>query len=99
MRSGRRRETPTMGVVVAVPDRRQLDLPPRSLVLPRNARRRGLLRERERPRRKVCLAEIQRSIRGLGRTFGLRSFGDSPTLAWWRGLVARHKQGFSREQP
>jgi hypothetical protein len=25
--------TPTMGVVVAVPDRRQLDLPPRSLVL------------------------------------------------------------------
>jgi hypothetical protein len=33
MRSGRRRETPTMGVVVAVPDRRQLDLPPRSLVL------------------------------------------------------------------
>ena len=32
-RSGRRRETPTMGVVVAVPDRRQLDLPPRSLVL------------------------------------------------------------------
>jgi hypothetical protein len=24
--------TPTMGVVVAVPDRRQLDLPPRSLV-------------------------------------------------------------------
>ena len=32
MRSGRRRETPAMGVVVAVPDRRQLDLPPRSLV-------------------------------------------------------------------
>jgi hypothetical protein len=25
--------TPTMGVVVAVPDRRQLDLPPRSLGL------------------------------------------------------------------
>src|SRR5829696_8443793 len=25
--------TPTMGVVVAVPDRRQLDLPPRSLIL------------------------------------------------------------------
>ena len=92
MRSGRRRETPTMGVVVAVPDRRQLDLPPRSLVLSRHARRRDLQRGMERPRRKVGFAQLQRPIRGL-RTFGLRSLRRQSDLPWWRGLVARHKQG------
>jgi hypothetical protein len=79
MRSGRRRETPTMGVVVAVPDRRQLDLPPRSLVLSPNARRRDFLRERERPSRRCASADSMTHPRP--RT-DLRRQSDS-------GLVAR----------
>lgn len=94
MRSGRRRETPTMGVVVAVPDRRQLDLPPRSLVL--FGTRVGV---------GSCGngAAAPQGVLGAAATTHPRSWADlwlrsaacggSPTLAWWRGLVARHKQG------
>ena len=41
----------------------------------------------------MCFAQIQRPVRGLGRTFGLRSLRRRPSLPWWRGLVARPKQG------
>ena len=92
MRSGRRRETPTMGVVVAVPDRRHLDLPPRSLVLSPNARPAWAPAGKGAAAPQVCFAQIQRPVRGLGRTFGPTAFG-GPSLPWWRGLVARPKQG------
>src|SRR5829696_1662909 len=91
--------TPTMGVVVAVPGRRQLDPPPRSLVLFSERAPAWPPAEKGAAAPQVCFAQLQRPVRGLGRTFGCAAFGDSPTLPRWRGLVARHKQGFSREQP
>ena len=81
-----------MGVVVAVPDRRQLDLPPRSLVLSRNACRRGLLREGSGRAQGGLRAQLQRPVRGLG-TFGLRSLRRQSDAGLVASLVARHKQG------
>ena len=89
MRSGRRRETPTMGVVVAVPDRRQLDLPPRSLVLSPNARPAWAPAGKGAAAPQVCFAQIQRPVRGLGRTFGLHSLrrSESAVVARFGGAA------------
>src|SRR5215207_9757937 len=92
--------TPTMGVVVAVPDRRQLDLPPRSLVLSPNARRRGLLRKRGAAAPQVCFAQLQRPVRGLERTFGCAALrrSESALVATLGGAAqARPARASSRE--
>ena len=88
-----------MGVVVAVPDRRQLDLPPRSLVLSPNARPAWPPAGKGAAEPQVCFAQLNDPSAALGGPSACTAFGGSPTLAWWRGLVARHKQGFSLEQP
>jgi hypothetical protein len=59
-------ETPTMGVVVAVPDRRPLDLPPRSMAFSRNAPPAWSLQEWERPRRRPLRAVLDPRMRVLG---------------------------------